>query len=603
MRSVTHRLRRGKKMPMPRRLLLVLTSMCFVLSLACCFLLQSVLVPTFGEAEYITNDGVTHVSKLPVSIVDPRSEMRVTIPIFVRTPFAASTFRIIPDDCIRKAWLNGKELEEKRFATCDYGAGKIVSFPELQTGTNILEVVIENKGGHIGISVLPSHLDATVIGMTIIELLIALWFLLQLFSFSKKGWLMGIGGAIGIALFGWLRMLYAFATPWLVRSYDATGHLEYVQYLLTHATLPPRLGGWEFYHPPLYYILNALAAKTVEVFAQVPLHIVMQIVSAVLAVATVPVIFWIANKLPSHASHSKNIVLYTVLALPGFVFFAGRVNNDVLLLALQLLVVLLCLKFWEKKSMRLWYLAIFLSGCAVLTKTSGAVLLPFVAATLLLHPKIRLREKLLRSVLGLLLFLGLTMWFFVPQLLENGVQRTSLVGNLGNLHGGLQLHNTLESYFTFSPKEILQHPFNSPWLDSERRQFFLEYFFRSAFFGEFDFKKDALHVSIALLASWLLLLPWLAYGLWEALRKKTSIDALMGILLGSIVLGHFFFRFVAHYSSVQDFRFSPLIVVSIIWLLLRALDGVKGFWRAILLWLLGVTLFLELAFLITIILS
>jgi hypothetical protein len=36
------------------------------------------------------------------------------------------------------------------------------------------------------------------------------------------------------------------------------GHIDYVQYMFTHWSVPPAQGGWEFYQPPLYYFLSAL---------------------------------------------------------------------------------------------------------------------------------------------------------------------------------------------------------------------------------------------------------------------------------------------------------------------------------------------------------
>jgi hypothetical protein len=44
-------------------------------------------------------------------------------------------------------------------------------------------------------------------------------------------------------------------------GFDAGAHVEYIQYILDHGSLPLADQGWEMYHPPLYYLLAALVAK------------------------------------------------------------------------------------------------------------------------------------------------------------------------------------------------------------------------------------------------------------------------------------------------------------------------------------------------------
>ena len=41
-------------------------------------------------------------------------------------------------------------------------------------------------------------------------------------------------------------------------GYDASGHLEYVQFILDHRRLPLATDGWQMYQPPLYYVCSAV---------------------------------------------------------------------------------------------------------------------------------------------------------------------------------------------------------------------------------------------------------------------------------------------------------------------------------------------------------
>ena len=60
------------------------------------------------------------------------------------------------------------------------------------------------------------------------------------------------------AVGGAVTLWNALAYPWGA-GYDSNAHRTYVDFLLAHHTLPDRSGSWEYYSPPLYYIVAALA--------------------------------------------------------------------------------------------------------------------------------------------------------------------------------------------------------------------------------------------------------------------------------------------------------------------------------------------------------
>ena len=44
----------------------------------------------------------------------------------------------------------------------------------------------------------------------------------------------------------------------IIRGFDATGHIEYIQYLRDYTRIPLPYEGWELYQPPLYYVVATI---------------------------------------------------------------------------------------------------------------------------------------------------------------------------------------------------------------------------------------------------------------------------------------------------------------------------------------------------------
>jgi len=66
-------------------------------------------------------------------------------------------------------------------------------------------------------------------------------------------------GPLGVAAAAWTA-LFVNDARWLGAGagFDATGHLDYVRYLLEHHAVPMADQGWQMYQPPLYYAIAAL---------------------------------------------------------------------------------------------------------------------------------------------------------------------------------------------------------------------------------------------------------------------------------------------------------------------------------------------------------
>jgi hypothetical protein len=107
---------------------------------------------------------------------------------------------------------------------------------------------------------------------------------------------------------------------------------------------------------------------------------------------------------------------------------------------------------------------------------------------------------------------------------------------------------------------VLKKPFNDSWSDASRRQYFWEYFFRSAFYGEYEFKEQA-WIAVPLLLFALGLLPLFLYGLFDGLYREAKHGLILFTMFFAILGAGIAYRFAFPFAPNQDFRFSLLLIV------------------------------------------
>lgn len=198
----------------------------------------------------------------------------------------------------------------------------------------------------------------------------------------------------------------------------------------------------------------------------------------------------------------------------------------------------------------------------ILTKNTGLLLLPVAFGCLLLRRSETWKRKTALGLAGVMIVTILAGWFTAYRTLQNKNQDL-IIGNTSTLHSGLAVPNNLPAFLIFNPVKILSIPYNNPWSDASRRQYFWEYWYRSAFFGEFDFGDDR-----KLLASWLLFWSMIVLviafaGFIRSLSHRFRDTIPLLLLLVTLVAGHAVFRFRYPFGSSQDFRYSLPILISL----------------------------------------
>jgi len=360
-----------------------------------------------------------------------------------------------------------------------------------------------------------------------------------------------------------LRIVYAIATKYDVRGHDVGGHIDYIVYLArNHYALPPVHGGLEYYHPPLYYMVMAPLYQlgTFLGWSEETSFTLIQSASIFLSIVTLALGLWIGLLLFEQKDRLQLLSYGAIItALPSLIFFAARINNDVLASFLAFLSLLVLLQWWRRPGAGWWIFFSVLVGLGLLTKSSAVLLLVVGWVCLTVRADFSLGRKFLALALSLLIVLAIAGWFHIPRALQETDKKLALIGNRNILTNFVP--NSSEAFFVFSPAAMVRIPFNHAFEDSFRRMYFWEFYFRSGLFGEFQFEDRLLPLGSVMIVFALEVLLLAVLGFSVAMRN--SFIALLPMHATTVVwlIGMVVYRYAYPYSSSQDFRYTILLSV------------------------------------------
>jgi hypothetical protein len=472
--------------------------------------------------------------------------------------------------------INGVDIADPGIPFCDYtNAHTIQIGAALHPGINSVVAVVRNDGGGAALGIGSEWLDPVHVVPLLLLVLTCVGFVLFLLRVLKRP-LWERAAATLIIGGGFLRVFYLLVTPYWIRGHDTDGHIEYIRFIHDHWSLPVPDKGWEFWQPPLYYFVNAVWLRFVDIFhvPDITALFTIQLWSLALSVATLFILVWIARTMIAAEDRPAGIPLFIALAasFPALIFQASRINNDVLAIPLMLLALAFICAWWKTGKERHWILAAVAIGLGLLTKNTALLLLPIAFGCLLFKKTYSWKKKGVYAAVTLLIVVVLAGWFSVYRKTQDASQ-SLIIGNTQTLNSGLRVANNAQAYTVFNPIKVLQIPYNDAWNDASRRQYFWEYWYRSAFFGEFSFGDDR-----KLMASWLLfwglVLTVVCFiGLVRSMLKWRTLYECLPLFFGFFVfpLGHLFFRYQFPYSSSEDFRYAVPVLASVFFFITTAI--------------------------------
>ena len=368
-----------------------------------------------------------------------------------------------------------------------------------------------------------------------------------------------------------LRVFYVLGTPHSVREHDIWGHIDYIKYVSEFWAIPSPHDNSQFYHPPLYYFVAAViyALGRELLWNEDSTFFVIQLLSLLFSVGALLAALWIGQMLLPERKHPQPFVLYGLLlaTFPSLIFFAARINNDAPYHLVAFLGLALIIRAVQRKNMRDWILLSIVLGFGLLVKTHVVLLFPIAYGALLLQKNLTMKEKIKRIAVSFIIVMLCGGWFHVARYFDEGNARMTLLGNVEVLTNFVD--NSPAAYTIFQPLELLKHPYNDPFEDSERRNYFWEYLFRSAFSGEYNLGQERRLVMQIIISLSLVLLLFIAASLFTASRAMVHspyaswaplICTFILILAASVA-----FRVAYSYSSCQDFRYSILLLIPLAW--------------------------------------
>jgi tetratricopeptide (TPR) repeat protein len=168
-------------------------------------------------------------------------------------------------------------------------------------------------------------------------------------------------------------------------GFDAAGHMEYVNYIQTHRSLPSPEQGWEMHQPPLYYLLAAgvltpfnLSTDSYEGVAA------LRLLALGIALAHLFLIFLSLRLLFPDSVPQQLAGLALGGLLPMHIYLSHYITNETLAACLMSATVYFLLLLLKRKqaSAGIYVAAGLCLGLALLTKVTAVVLGPFVIAVL-----------------------------------------------------------------------------------------------------------------------------------------------------------------------------------------------------------------------------
>lgn len=492
---------------------------------------------------------------------------------FEQSILQTKKYLFIPDDCLQFLKINSVVVNDAQLPFCDIYSGKTIDLSNyLIEGKNTVEAWLYNSGGTASLTfkVSPQDTFAHILqSLFYLSIIVFFWKLCSIKIFGLESVRLRIPIVLGI----FLRMHYFTVTTFWEREHDVYGHIQYIELLMKNIfTLPSISDGWVLYHPPLYYIFAALWGNIVTLFTTSHSEFLrlMQVQSVIFSIIFLFLCVWLSKLIfikTEEVYRSLFIALCATFA--GLLFFAARINNDVLVVLLQLLCVITIVYWWQNTRMKYWYIALCIACLAILTKTSSLLLLPILGICLLFSGK-PLRKIVYHAFFATCIVACLTGWFFYIRFILEASR--DLAGNIHNLNSVLRIPNSPEIIIQFNPLRIIRDPYVDLLDPYSGREFFWEYWWKTALFAASNYGSGfrILASTIATLSMTLLLLC--IRGVIQSMRNWDR-KYLPLMTTGAVFLfGHVVYRFLAPFSVSQDFRYSAISILPILYFTILGLS-------------------------------
>jgi len=479
----------------------------------------------------------------------------------VRNPYgAAYDLKVVPDDCAEGIVVNGETIDVKKLRNrCDFSRGFVLSDSVLSAhkvgDRTHYSFSMKNNGGNAGLNLFIYQVSPV---SKAVNFLAVIFFSLLCLMIARRlkfgGWL------VFLVLVGVLFRTVFFANiPYTTFSNDVDGHVAYVQYVLEKHAIPGVDDCWTCYHPPVYYV-SAVPSFVLGELVGIPGTTGLQAYSLLLSVLTLFFGLMFFRMILSGAPLGMAALLWTFW--PLMLLVSPRIGNDQMFYFLHMLCLWGGASYLKGGRGKYLIVAVIATALAMWTKTTGIVTLGTLLLFALCGYVSNIRS--LRPTKSEVVSWALLVILLVGFALQKWLVGSDLVGNASGLHSGLRVGNEAFNYIYFDLQSFVIHPFTSAWNNDWGRQYFWNYAFKSALFGEFNMvdtesgRTAATFVSVTFLG----LLAYGTRGFW-----KTKLKSIHWILLLQTIafFGALMFLRIKHpYACSNDFRYIAPAILGLI---------------------------------------
>jgi tetratricopeptide (TPR) repeat protein len=196
-----------------------------------------------------------------------------------------------------------------------------------------------------------------------------------------------LGAGLLAAILLWLALFAhnALQTPLYSCGFDAPYHVEYVQYIQEHKSLPLADEGWEMHHPPLFYWLARCLLRIGRLSALDPGAVaVFRLMGLAAGVAQLVLVAGCMQRVFPGQPRRQLVGLALAAFLPAQIYTCHYVTNESLLITLGTAALYLCLRAVrdDPPSLARHALLGLCLGAALLTKVTALVVVGVVLLVL-----------------------------------------------------------------------------------------------------------------------------------------------------------------------------------------------------------------------------
>ena len=562
----------GTVSPMHRAWTLGTSVLVLLTSLAVLVWIRTAMTPWTGPVTYQFDGKDPQTTTLPFSTHAEADHMTIDFPMIL-SRFQSRRLTLKPDDCLEELAINGVPVQDPSIPYCDYSrpGHEFNLSAYLRTGLNRWHLRIRDTGGDSGFVIMPlRHFWLQFTEFLIVALAGLFFWSLR----TKIAYFRSLGPLFPLLTAGVaLRTLYVVTTQYLLRGHDTEAHIDYIRFVAEHLMIPPAQAGWEFHQAPLYYMTMGVFLRLEsmlgipDVFAMNAIQYASLLFSVGVLIAACAMAIML---FPDEKKQLWQRMLFVgiVATCPANVFPASRITNEGMYLLFGSVAIIMMLRWWHTRNVADWLLLCAILALTALVKISGMAIVGAAGLCWLLrHGHKPSHWKF--ACMGALLFALIIGWYPVLRI-DNPEDATKFLklGNVG-MNSGLEVSDSADHLLGFHPAGILRYPFNNPWGDEQRRQYFWEYFFRSAFFGEFGYDDALKPVARVMLGSAMFALLALALGFFDVLRKRDDDAFPMTMLFLCLLFAALWYRLSFPFSANQDFRQSVLVIFPAAYFIMR----------------------------------